>query len=184
MADFARAPDLHWVFGYGSLIWRPGFRFVASQQALLRGAHRSLCIYSHEHRGTPEEPGLVFGLRRGGACRGMAFGVDAGDWPDVRAYLQEREQVTGVYREATRAIRLADGAAVPALTFMVDENHVQYAGRLAVDEQLVLVRRGHGHSGANVDYVLNTVRHLRAMGITDPYLFALADRLENDARAA
>lgn len=173
-----------WVFGYGSLIWRPGFDYVASQPALLRGAHRSLCIYSHEHRGTPEAPGLVFGLRRGGACRGMAFEVAAASWPDVRAYLQEREQVTGVYREAIRAIRLGDGRMVPALAFMVDESHVQYAGRLAVEEQLALVRRGSGFSGPNIDYVLNTVRHLRTMGITDPYLFALADRLEAEARAA
>lgn len=184
MADAYAEEGLHWVFGYGSLIWRPGFSFVASQQALLRGAHRSLCIYSHEHRGTPEAPGLVFGLRRGGACRGMAFGVPAAEWRAVQDYLREREQVTGVYREALRPVRLADGRAVAALTFMVDESHVQYAGRLAIEEQLRLVRRSHGHSGPNVDYVLNTVEHLRAMGISDPYLFALADRLEAEVRAA
>lgn len=174
----------HWVFGYGSLIWRPGFPFEESRPALLRGAHRSLCIYSHEHRGTPEAPGLVFGLRRGGSCRGMAFAVSAAVWDEVVAYLRAREQVTSVYREACRPVRLADGAIVDALTYVVDESHHQYAGDLCIDRQLELVRRGHGQSGPNRDYVLNTVSHLRAMGINDPHLFELAGRLEAELRAA
>src|SRR3712207_3646607 len=84
----------HWVFGYGSLIWRPGFEFAEAQPALLRGAHRSLCIYSHHYRGTPEQPGLVFGLVHGGSCRGMAFRVEGELWSDVRAYLKARELIS------------------------------------------------------------------------------------------
>ncbi|WP_244606607.1 gamma-glutamylcyclotransferase [Arsenicitalea aurantiaca] len=168
----------HWVFGYGSLIWLPGFRFRQRQQALLRGAHRSLCIYSHRHRGTPQAPGLVFGLTRGGSCNGMAFEVAAEDWPETRDYLREREQVSGVYREAMRSVRLADGQAVEALVFLVDPGHAQYAGRLDVTEQLRLVRRSHGRSGPNRDYVINTARHLEDLGVADAYLSALARLLE------
>jgi cation transport protein ChaC len=167
----------HWVFGYGSLIWRPGFEYLRAVPALLPGAHRRLCIYSHRHRGTPEQPGLVFGLVRGGSCRGMAFEVAASRWPEVHAYLRDREMDRGVYREAQRAIRLADGATVPALAFMVDERHVQYAGRLDIAEQVRLVRAGIGESGPNPEYVLTTARHLEQLGIRDKYLAELVEVL-------
>jgi cation transport protein ChaC len=167
-----------WVFGYGSLIWRPGFSFLRSTQALLRGAHRSLCIYSHRHRGTPEQPGLVFGLTRGGSCRGMAFEVVGADWDEVHAYLAERELDSGIYVETMRPIRLDSGETVNALTFVVDEQHPQYAGRLETAEQARLVRGGVGESGPNPEYVLTTARHLAAMGIRDPYLEDLVAMLE------
>ena len=167
----------HWVFGYGSLIWRPGFDFVNSTQALLRGAHRSLCIYSHRHRGTHEQPGLVFGLMRGGSCRGVAFEVDGGRWPEVQQYLRDREMDRGVYREAIRPVRLADGRSVTALAFLVDQRHVQYAGRLAIAEQVRLVKSGVGESGPNPEYVLETARHLAQLGIRDRYLAALVEAL-------
>jgi cation transport protein ChaC len=168
----------HWVFGYGSLIWNPGFAFVASQVALLRGAHRSLSIYSHSHRGTPEKPGLVFGLTRGGSCRGMAFEVAEANWARTQDYLREREQVTGVYREAYRAVRLGDGRTVTALTFLVDEAHVQFAGRLALEEQARLVRGGLGRSGRNIDYVINTAEHLERLGLRDRQLQGLVELLK------
>lgn len=174
----------HWVFGYGSLIWKPGFAHLSSQQGLLRGAHRSLSVFSHDHRGTPQRPGLVFGLTQGGSCRGMAFEVADADWVAVRAYLLAREKGNGVYREAMRPVRLADGRAVTALTFVVDERHVQYAHDLALDQQLSIVRGGFGESGNNVDYVLNTARHLAQMGIKDRQLMALAALLAQDAETA
>lgn len=170
----------HWVFGYGSLIWNPGFAHVSAQQGLLRGAHRSLSIVSHHHRGTPERPGLVFGLARGGSCRGMVFEVADADWGEVRAYLEEREQVTAVYRDAMRPVRLADGREVTALAFLVNERHEQFAGRLDIERQLAMVRAGIGISGSNIDYVLNTARHLQQMGIRDRHLTALADLLARD----
>ncbi len=174
------ASSLHWVFGYGSLVWNPGFAFVAAHPATLAGAHRSLCVYSYRHRGTEARPGLVFGLMRGGSCRGMAFGVAPQAWPEVHAYLMAREQDRGVYREAQRPVLLADGARASALAFLVNETHEQFAGRLPLDEQVRIVRRASGESGANVDYVLNTARRLAEMGIVDRHLDALAARLALD----
>lgn len=169
---------VHWVFGYGSLIWRPGFAFARSGRALLRGAHRCLCIYSHIYRGTPDVPGLVFGLAHGGSCGGMAFAVDHAAWPETLAYLRERELVTDVYREAVRPVRLTTGATVEAVCYLVNEHHEQYAGRLTIEEQVQMVRRGVGVSGANTDYVLNTAQHLRALGIRDRALETLVLALQ------
>ena len=174
----------HWVFGYGSLIWNPGFAHVSAQQGLLKGAHRSLSIVSHHHRGTVERPGLVFGLTRGGSCRGMVFEVADTNWPQVYAYLQEREQVTSVYRDVMRPVHLADGRTISALAFLVNERHEQFAGHLSLDQQLAMVRSGVGLSGRNVDYVLNTARHLGELGIRDRQLMALADLLAHEANAA
>jgi cation transport protein ChaC len=159
-----------WVFGYGSLIWRPGFTFVRQEIALLRGLHRELCVYSYRHRGTEARPGLVFGLMQGGSCRGMGFEVSADRWPEVHAYLHEREMDRGVYLEARRPITLQGGRTVPALCFVADPRHVQYAGRLALSEQLRLVRDGAGESGRNPDYVLETARRLDSLGIRDRHL--------------
>jgi cation transport protein ChaC len=170
-----------WVFGYGSLIWNPGFDFIGSQKALLRGAHRSLSIYSHRHRGTADKPGLVFGLSRGGSCLGVAFEVADRNWPAVFDYLQEREQDRGVYRAAWRRIVLADGSAVSALTYLVNEHHPQFAGRLDLAEQIRLVRNGTGESGRNSEYVRNTAQHLMRLGISDPMLRAIVEALDSDA---
>ena len=184
MIENADGTEAHWVFGYGSLIWNPGFAHTSAQQGLLRGAHRSLSIISHHHRGTVDRPGLVFGLTRGGSSPGMVFEVSPDDWPSARDYLREREQVTKVYRDVMRPVRLADGRSVTALAFLVDERHEQFAGRLSLDEQLAMVRQGEGLAGRNVDYVLNTARHLKELGIFDRQLMALADLLAHDAAAA
>ncbi|WP_029042312.1 gamma-glutamylcyclotransferase [Cucumibacter marinus] len=169
--------DLQWVFGYGSLIWRPGFEFAAREPALLHGAHRQLCIYSFTHRGTPETPGLVLGLERGGSCRGVAFAVRQSDWPPVLDYLRARELQNNVYHERWRPIRLASGVTVPALTYLADPAHIQYAGHLPREEQLRLVRQGHGNAGPNRDYVINTAAHLSELGLKDPTLEWLSRKL-------
>jgi len=174
----------HWVFGYGSLIWNPGFPFVSTHLGRLKGAHRSLSIISHHHRGTVEQPGLVFGLTRGGSVRGMVFEVADAEWPAVRAYLEAREQVTMVYRDVMRPVMLDDGRKVSALTFVVDERHEQFAGQLSLEEQLVMVRAGVGISGRNIDYVINTARHLESLGIRDRVLMDLARKLEAESQAA
>ncbi|WP_375452429.1 gamma-glutamylcyclotransferase [uncultured Devosia sp.] len=174
----------HWVFGYGSLMWNPGFAHVSSQLALLHGAHRGLSVYSHDHRGTPQQPGLVFGLSRGGACRGMAFEVLDADWAGVRAYLLVREKGNGIYREALRPVRLDDGRVVDALSFVVDERHAQYARDLSLEQQVLIVRSATGESGSNVDYVLQTARRLRQLGIRDRQIMALAALLEGAASSA
>ncbi|WIY52647.1 gamma-glutamylcyclotransferase [Devosia sp. YIM 151766] len=174
----------HWVFGYGSLIWNPGFSFVSAQLGLLHGAHRSLSIISHHYRGTPEQPGLVFGLTRGGSCRGVAFEVAAADWEEALVYLHAREQVTSVYRDVMRPVSLVDGRRVAALAYVVDETHEQFVGMLSLEQQVAMVRAGIGIAGPNVDYVLNTARHLQQLGIRDRTLMALARALEADGQAA
>jgi glutathione-specific gamma-glutamylcyclotransferase len=170
-----------WVFGYGSLMWRPGFPFSETAPALLKGAHRALCVYSIVHRGTHAEPGLVLGLDRGGACRGVAFRVADGAENDTIAYLREREQVTDVYLEAYRPVRLLDGSgrALKALTYLVDRRHAQYAGGLSLEDQVRIVKSGKGQAGGNVEYVMRTLRHLEEAGVTDPYLARLAAHLRH-----
>jgi len=179
--DFPKG-DL-WIFGYGSLIWRPGFDYLEARSAKLIGEHRALCIYSFVHRGTPEKPGLVLGLDRGGACQGMAYRVAEQQRDDIISYLRAREQVTSVYREVVRSVWL-DGDArerISAIAYVADRGHEQYAGRLALTEQLHLVRGGHGSSGANDEYVIETVAALEAMNIRDTQLHQLAAMLRGDA---
>jgi glutathione-specific gamma-glutamylcyclotransferase len=164
------ATDGLWVFGYGSLMWRPGFPFVERRHAQLYGYHRSLCIFSHVHRGTPENPGLVLGLDRGGRCHGVAFLVAKDEIDTTVRYLREREQATSVYLERRLSVRLDDGRAVTALAYIADRRHAQYAGRLSFEEILRLVRQGKGISGRNPDYVRSTYEHLLGMGVIDPLL--------------
>jgi cation transport protein ChaC len=173
MSDF-------WVFGYGSLMWRPGFDHIEAVPARLLGAHRALCVYSWVHRGTREKPGLVLGLDRGGSCRGIAFRVAEAKHESVIEYLRERELVTDVYREAWRPVRLEGGhqpGMATALTYLVDRQHEQYAGVLSREELLRYVRDGVGRSGINSDYVINTAKHLASLGISDPVLGWLASEL-------
>jgi cation transport protein ChaC len=168
-----------WVFGYGSLMWQPGFSYLERVPARLVGAHRALCVYSFVHRGTPERPGLVLGLDRGGTCLGMAFRVAAEHRVATIGYLRAREQVTMVYRETVRAVWLNRDPRqrVRALCYMVDRGHVQYAGRLTLAEQLHFVRQGHGKSGPNRDYVLAAVGALEALGYRETELHLLVERL-------
>lgn len=163
-----------WVFGYGSLIWRPGFAHVETQRGRLFGYRRALCVRSYVHRGTPERPGLVLGLDRGGSCLGLAFRVPAELGSEVMGYLRERELVTSVYLERIAQVRLSDGTVVDAVCYVVDRRHEQYAGRLDASEAAAIVRGAEGRSGRNEDYVLNTVEHLAGLGIRDHWLEEVA----------
>ena len=159
-----------WVFGYGSLMWRPDFPFVERAPATVAGYHRAFCIASTVHRGNRGRPGLVLGLDRGGACVGMAYRVAATEAPGVVRYLRERELVYGVYRETHVLADLAHGASVPtalALTYTVERAHPAYIGRLSLRAEAAIVRGACGQSGANLDYLINTVRHLRQLGIRE-----------------
>jgi glutathione-specific gamma-glutamylcyclotransferase len=173
----AEETDDLWVFGYGSLMWRPGFRYVEQRRAHLHGYHRSLCIFSHVHRGTPDAPGLVLGLDRGGRCRGIAFRIAPEDKDATIAYLREREQATAVYLERHVRVHLDDGRRVRALTFVADRGHPQYAGRLPEADVMRLVRQGVGLSGANPDYVRATHEHLIEIGVSDRILAKIAQAL-------
>ena len=166
-----------WVFGYGSLIWNPGFAHTETQRAHLFGYRRALCIRSWVHRGTRQRPGLVLGLDRGGSCTGLAFRVPGELHGEVIAYLRARELVTNVYRERELSVRLANGERAKAVGYVADRTHDQYAGALDVDEAVRGVSGAVGQSGRNEDYVISTVEHLRALGIRDHWLESVAERL-------
>ncbi len=178
------AADARWVFGYGSLMWRPGFAFLDRQAATLHGRRRAFCIYSVHHRGTYERPGLVLGLAPGGAVRGAAYRVADANWDKVYAYLREREQPTETYVEARAFVRLAGGRRVEALTFLSDVAHPQWAGVLSLERQAELITGAKGLSGPNEDYLRDLVEHLRDEGIRDRSMERLLEMVERaDANA-
>ncbi|TPI36568.1 gamma-glutamylcyclotransferase [Mesorhizobium sp. B3-1-9] len=166
-----------WVFGYGSLIWRPGFAHVETRRARLYGYRRSLCVYSFVHRGTRTRPGLVLGLDRGGSCIGLAYRVPGNLRDEVLSYLRERELVTSVYLERMLDVRLDGGGSVEAVAYTVDRQHEQYAGGLDADHAAEVVRGAVGQSGRNEDYVLSTLEHLKALGIRDHWLEEVGRRI-------
>ena len=159
-----------WVFGYGSLMWRPGFAHTETCRARLFGFRRSLCVWSHVYRGTPGRRGLVLGLDRGGSCVGLAFRVPAELRDEVLAYLRDRELVTNVYLERMLPVRLEGGENVVALTYIVDRGHEQYAGSLDEAHAARIVSGAVGQAGPNEEYVLNTIAHLKALAIRDHWL--------------
>ena len=162
--------DEFWVFGYGSLMWNPGFPFVEKADAVIFGYRRSLCIHSWVHRGSEANPGLVLGLDRGGACRGVAFRVADADRDEVLDYLRARELVTNVYLERWASARLGDGRRVTVVAYVADRSHAQYAGSLDTRAAAAIVNIAVGQSGPNDAYVFNTLEHLRAVGIRDHWL--------------
>jgi cation transport protein ChaC len=170
--------DARWVFGYGSLMWRPGFPYAERAAATLHGRRRAFCIYSVHHRGAPERPGLVLGLAPGGATRGMAYRVAEPDWAATHGYLLEREQPTETYVEARRHVRLADGRRVECLVFLSDVRHPQWAGALSLARQAELIAGASGLSGRNVDYLRDLVGHLREAGIRDHAMETLLGLVE------
>ncbi len=170
------AQDGIWIFGYASLMWQPGFPYLEAHPALLRGYHRSLCVYSTIYRGTPEKPGLVMGLDRGGSCRGRAFLLNAPDVPDVMAYLYKREMDTNVYSPKFIDVRLDDQRRVSAYHFIVRREHHQYTGKMSIEESARLVRRGVGPKGTSMEYLGNTLEHLDELGIVEGPLHRIYER--------
>lgn len=172
-----------WVFGYGSLMWNPGFPFAERHAATLPGYHRSFCVASHRYRGTPERPGLVLGLDRGGSCRGIVFRVPAPDVPAALDYLWEREMDNRVYLPRMLQVRLRDGRSaegletVRACCFVVDRNHPQYCRGMEEAAVVCRIAGCRGQRGPNIDYLANTVRHLEELGIRDERLSKLYDRV-------
>jgi cation transport protein ChaC len=158
-----------WVFGYGSLMWRPDFAFVERRRARVVGYRRCFCIYSVHHRGSAERPGMVLGLDRGGACDGIVYRVDAADAAVTLAYLRKRELVNGVYREAHMPVEITEGdnREVQALTYIVERAHPSYAGQLPIRVQARLIRGAQGLSGVNLDYLISTLQHLAELGIRE-----------------
>jgi glutathione-specific gamma-glutamylcyclotransferase len=174
--------DEFWVFGYGSLMWNPGFDFEERQIVVAQGFHRSLCIRSWVHRGTQQRPGLVLGLDRGGSCKGIGFRVTPASRDATIAYLRERELVTNVYLERSLSIRFRDGRSRPALTYVADRGHRQYVRPSSVEEAAETVAGAVGKSGHNADYVAATVAHMKELGIRDQWMEAVDLRVA-DLRA-
>jgi cation transport protein ChaC len=171
-----------WVFGYGSLMWKPEFPFMAAESALLRGWHRAFCVWSVHYRGTAEKPGLVLGLDRGGACRGRAFLIAPKDAAEVAEYLHQREMLTGVYEPRYVTVERVSGKRMAAATFLADPHHSQYAGKLEPSKLVRIICEGHGSAGSNLDYLRNTVRHLDELGIADGPLHRLLEQAEKAAK--
>lgn len=169
---------LAWAFGYGSLMWNPGFVHEAFVTARLEGWHRALCVYSWHYRGTREAPGLVLGLAEGGECAGRAIGVLPEQERAMLAYLDAREQTNYVYERQRLPVILATGERVEAWTYIARTDHPQFAGDLSEDEVLQHVMQGVGVGGPCADYVRNTLAHLVEMGIADPRLQAIVRRLD------
>ena len=174
-----KAEGCHWIFAYGSLMWRPDFEYIRVLPARLSGFHRRLSVYSYHYRGTPDQPGLVLGLDAGGSCVGLAYEVQPAQWPETLAYVRKREMITGVYREIVKQVYLeVQPAPVEAVTYAVDRKHPQCAPIMPVEETLAYINRGIGLAGRCTDYVSNTLLHLRSMGIHDRGLERLAPYLE------
>ncbi len=177
------APDPSRVFGYGSLMWDPGFAHDAVHPARLVGYHRQFCLYSYRYRGTPERPGLVLGLDRGGSCRGVVYRVPPAAVEATKAYLWARELDDYAYLPKLLTVR-HPGGTVRAQAFVVDRAQPQYASGLDVDAIAAIIARGVGERGSNRDYLENTLGHLRALGIVDRGLERVAARVGARADAA
>lgn len=162
-----------WLFAYGSLIWDPGFPFEEARPAKLMGFHRAFCLYSTRYRGTPEKPGLVLGLDKGGSCRGIAYRVAHAHRETTMAYLWDREMLNRSYHCMDLPITLLDGREVVARTFVIDRDGESYAGKLPLEDAARIIRDAHGQRGANAAYLANTVEHLERLGLRDRRLAAL-----------
>ena len=158
-----------WVFGYGSLMWHPGFPHLEVRPAQVYGYHRHFCVFSHSYRGSKACPGLVLGLDRGGSCHGLAYRVPAAESEEVVAYLHEREMTTQTYDPRWLHLRTRQGP-ITAAAFVVDRSSKHYAGRLPLDQVASMIAQGDGDRGSCLQYLENTVHHLEALGLSDPTL--------------
>ena len=173
-----------WVFAYGSLIWKPGFEPAEKRIARLDGFTRRFGLTSEYYRGTPEKPGLVLGLdwAPGDSCTGLALRVKPEEERRVRDYLAERELVSYAYFETLNPVTLlCEGPGQheqrPAICYILDRSHKQYRGDMDPDDQAAIIAEAVGPSGPNVEYLENTLAQLRAHGIDDPHLEAMARKV-------
>ena len=168
-----------WVFGYGSLLWNPGFPVAEQRLARLPGWHRSFCMRSIHHRGTAENPGLVLALdaAEGAYCQGLAFRVAPGAEPETVAALRERELISSAYLERELIAEIDGMGETSVLTYVIDPDHAQYVGDLGLEDQAQIIARAHGGRGPNDEYLANTAQHLHELSIADADLDWLAARV-------
>ena len=173
-----------WVFGYGSLLWDPGFDHDQFQIADLHGYARSFCMRSIHHRGTERDPGLVPALDRDerATCRGVALRVQHGQEEQTLAYLRERELISSAYLEKNLTVHLMGREPVQAVTYVIDADHVQYCGGLALEEQAQIIAKAVGGRGPNWEYLFNTVEKLSSLELHDPDLVWLKQRVHDILR--
>ncbi len=166
-----------WVFAYGSLMWNPALEFAESSACHVQGWRRSFCFWTPLGRGTPELPGLMLALERGGACEGVAYRLEPHQVRSELAILWNREMLAGFYRPEWVPATLRDGRTVTAVTFEVDPAHCQYCGDLPIERQAHHIAFAEGRRGACRDYLANTAAHARALGIHDPYIEDMVARV-------
>lgn len=167
-----------WLFTYGSLMWSPSFEFEERHMAKLFGWHRAMCILSHIYRGTPEKPGLVLGLDRGGQCTGRAYRIAENRWEETKRQLDKRELVNDVYNARWLQIHLPDGGKVKAYAYVAARNNPQYwSGPLL--ETARLIRGAKGLNGTSYDYLKNTINDLFANGVQDHSLNSIIQKVES-----
>lgn len=169
-----------WIFGYGSLVWNPGFAYSSRAVARLEGFRRSFCMRSIHHRGTEAEPGLVLALdlAQGGLCHGVAFEIAHQIAEETLEYLRARELISAAYLETRQALTLADGRQVEAVAYVIDRAHDQYCGDLALEDQARIIARAVGGRGRNCEYLHQTAAHLAELGLEDAELTWLSDRVK------
>ena len=176
---------LTWIFGYGSLIWRPGFHYADRRTAVLEGYHRAFVRYSLRHRGTPQQPGLVVGLREGGSCMGVAFAVQQTQQSAVLDYLDAREGPGYLRRKVALALPEDGGPRrVDAWTYLPNPRHPSYFGEESPRRLIELVATGRGESGTALDYLRELIAHLRELRVDEPALAAVlsaAERYQGEA---
>ncbi|WP_299077348.1 gamma-glutamylcyclotransferase [uncultured Ruegeria sp.] len=168
-----------WVFGYGSLLWNPGFPVARSERATLHGYARSFCMSSIHHRGTEENPGLVLALdeQAEAQCKGLALAVESGHEDLTLQELRERELISSAYVERMLDVHLDNGEAVNAVTYVIDGDHVQYCGGMPLEDQAQIIAHAVGGRGPNTEYLYNTAEHLTEIGLHDPDLEWLSQRV-------
>lgn len=168
-----------WVFGYGSLLWNPGFPVARREVATLQGYARSFCMTSIHHRGSVEAPGLVLALDEieGTHCKGLALAVAAGEETQTLAYLRERELISSAYLERDLIVALQSGEEVQAVTYVIDPHHAQYCGGMALEQQAQIIATAVGGRGPNTEYLYNTAEHLSEIGLGDAELEWLMARV-------
>jgi cation transport protein ChaC len=167
-----------WVFAYGSLMWNPAIEFVEQQPCRVDGWRRSFCFWLPMGRGTPELPGLMLALEQGGECEGIAYRLTAEQVQSELPILWNREMLAGIYRPWWVPTNLRDGRRMTSVTFVVDPAHCQYCGDLPMERAAHHIAFAEGRRGACRDYLANTAAHARALGIHDPYIEELVERVK------
>jgi cation transport protein ChaC len=161
-----------WLFAYGSLIWNPLFKFVEHRSGTIYGWHRRFCLWTPWGRGTPDNPGLVLGLDRGGSCRGVAFRLDAATVATELIIVWRREMIVNTY--IPRWVRVLDGKqGFDAIAFVVNRNHRAYVGNISWETTVNSIATAQGQLGSSADYLMQTIEGLAAAGIRDKHLLQL-----------